>query len=150
MTLTTILLVAAVAWLSFANGANDNFKGVATLFGTATTTYTLEVRCRGLPASCPTAGFDEVEVAVYPDARPPDLGNTLRAVRDDAHVNLTWAGTPETATFRLFRGTAKGIWPPALRMGLEAASHRLADVAEPPPLYTYRVAGTGCSGLEGP
>ncbi len=40
MTLTTILLVAAVAWLSFANGANDNFKGVATLFGTATTTYT--------------------------------------------------------------------------------------------------------------
>ena len=39
MTFTTLLLVAAVAWLAFANGANDNFKGVATLFGTATATY---------------------------------------------------------------------------------------------------------------
>jgi PiT family inorganic phosphate transporter len=33
------LLFAAVALLSFANGANDNFKGVATLWGAGRTTY---------------------------------------------------------------------------------------------------------------
>lgn len=35
-----ILLIAAVALLSFANGANDNFKGVATLWGAGSTSYT--------------------------------------------------------------------------------------------------------------
>ena len=34
-----LLLFAAVALLSFANGANDNFKGVATLWGAGRTTY---------------------------------------------------------------------------------------------------------------
>jgi inorganic phosphate transporter, PiT family len=33
------LLIAAVALLSFANGANDNFKGVATLWGAGRTSY---------------------------------------------------------------------------------------------------------------
>ncbi len=33
------LLVLAVLFVAFANGANDNFKGVATLFGSAATTY---------------------------------------------------------------------------------------------------------------
>jgi PiT family inorganic phosphate transporter len=37
MTLTIILL--AVFCLAYANGANDNFKGVATLFGSGTTSY---------------------------------------------------------------------------------------------------------------
>ena len=37
MTLALILL--AVACLAYANGANDNFKGVATLFGSGTTNY---------------------------------------------------------------------------------------------------------------
>jgi len=32
-------LVFAVAFLAYANGANDNFKGVATLFGSRTTDY---------------------------------------------------------------------------------------------------------------
>ncbi|HET7106678.1 MAG TPA: anion permease [Candidatus Acidoferrum sp.] len=35
----TTLLVLAVVFLSFANGANDNFKGVATLWGSGLTTY---------------------------------------------------------------------------------------------------------------
>lgn len=34
----TLILIAALS-LAFANGANDNFKGVATLFGSATTNY---------------------------------------------------------------------------------------------------------------
>jgi PiT family inorganic phosphate transporter len=34
-----ILLVLAVLFVAFANGANDNFKGVATLFGSGTAAY---------------------------------------------------------------------------------------------------------------
>lgn len=34
-----IILVIAVLFLSYSNGANDNFKGVATLFGSKTTSY---------------------------------------------------------------------------------------------------------------
>src|SRR5687767_2608950 len=37
MTLAAILV--AVLCLAYANGANDNFKGVATLFGSGTTNY---------------------------------------------------------------------------------------------------------------
>lgn len=35
----TILIVLAALWLAYGNGANDNFKGVATLYGSNTTTY---------------------------------------------------------------------------------------------------------------
>src|SRR5258706_7153802 len=35
----TILIVLATVFLAYANGANDNFKGVATLYGSGTTTY---------------------------------------------------------------------------------------------------------------
>ncbi len=34
-----VLLLAATCFLAYTNGANDNFKGVATLFGSHTTTY---------------------------------------------------------------------------------------------------------------
>lgn len=34
-----LILVIAVFFLAYANGANDNFKGVATLFGSGTTSY---------------------------------------------------------------------------------------------------------------
>ena len=34
-----LLLLAATCFLAYSNGANDNFKGVATLFGSHTTTY---------------------------------------------------------------------------------------------------------------
>ena len=33
------LIVIAMACVAYANGANDNFKGVATLFGSGTTDY---------------------------------------------------------------------------------------------------------------
>ena len=39
MTAPHVALVLAVAWLAYTNGANDNFKGVATLFGSGTTSY---------------------------------------------------------------------------------------------------------------
>lgn len=39
MTISLALMLFSVAWLAFANGANDNFKGVATLFASRTTNY---------------------------------------------------------------------------------------------------------------
>jgi inorganic phosphate transporter, PiT family len=35
----TVLIVLAALWLAFSNGANDNFKGVATLYGSDTLSY---------------------------------------------------------------------------------------------------------------
>jgi len=35
----TILLLLALCFLAYSNGANDNFKGVASLFGSKTTDY---------------------------------------------------------------------------------------------------------------
>ena len=37
--MTILFLVAAIVFLAYTNGANDNFKGVATLFGSKTTDY---------------------------------------------------------------------------------------------------------------
>jgi inorganic phosphate transporter, PiT family len=39
MTLSLSLLILAAAWLAYSNGANDNFKGVATLYGCGTASY---------------------------------------------------------------------------------------------------------------
>jgi PiT family inorganic phosphate transporter len=39
VTATLALLLFAVLFLAYSNGANDNFKGVATLFGSGTTNY---------------------------------------------------------------------------------------------------------------
>ena len=37
--MTAILLFGMVLWLAYGNGANDNFKGVASLYGSGTTDY---------------------------------------------------------------------------------------------------------------
>jgi len=37
--MTAVLLIVAVLWLAYSNGANDNFKGVATLYSSATASY---------------------------------------------------------------------------------------------------------------
>jgi PiT family inorganic phosphate transporter len=39
MVTSALFILPAVLWLAYANGANDNFKGVATLFGSGTTDY---------------------------------------------------------------------------------------------------------------
>src|SRR5215831_16008608 len=39
MTVTLALIAFAVLFLAYSNGANDNFKGVATLFGSGTASY---------------------------------------------------------------------------------------------------------------
>ena len=39
-----IILFLTTCFLAYANGANDNFKGVATLFGSGTTSYRSAIR----------------------------------------------------------------------------------------------------------
>src|SRR5258708_30209581 len=39
----TLLLFLATCFLAYSNGANDNFKGVASLFGSQTTSYRVAV-----------------------------------------------------------------------------------------------------------
>ncbi|HEX6770307.1 MAG TPA: inorganic phosphate transporter, partial [Candidatus Binatia bacterium] len=39
MSLWSIIIVGATLFVAYANGANDNFKGVATLFGSGTADY---------------------------------------------------------------------------------------------------------------
>src|SRR6266540_5399526 len=41
---TTALLLLATTFLAYANGANDNFKGVATLYGSGTAGYRRALR----------------------------------------------------------------------------------------------------------
>jgi inorganic phosphate transporter, PiT family len=44
MAASALFMLAAVWWLAYANGANDNFKGVATLFGSGTADYRRALR----------------------------------------------------------------------------------------------------------
>src|ERR1700758_2245889 len=41
----TFVLLTAVLFVAYNNGANDNFKGVATLFGSGTCTYRQALAC---------------------------------------------------------------------------------------------------------
>ncbi|MCB1078151.1 MAG: anion permease [Verrucomicrobiae bacterium] len=49
----TLLLLLAVGFLAYSNGANDNFKGVASLFGSRTTSYRVAI---GWATACTFAG----------------------------------------------------------------------------------------------
>ena len=42
--MTFAILILAVFWLAYSNGANDNFKGVATLYGSGTVTVQATVQ----------------------------------------------------------------------------------------------------------
>ena len=44
MSAALLFIILATFWLAYANGANDNFKGVATLFGSGTTDYRRALR----------------------------------------------------------------------------------------------------------
>jgi len=120
-----------------------------TVHPTETTPYRLEVRCGDCAGPC--FGADGVLVAVDPDITPPDLGNTLRMVRETGDVAMSWASVSEARTYTLHRGTAKGSWPPLpVLEGITGLTATLPDVPEPPSLYYYQVAGASCSGSEGP
>ena len=61
-------------------------------------TSCLEVRC-GDCSGGTCSGAADVRVTVDPDLVPPDLASTLRAVRRDVEVLLSWATVPEARTY---------------------------------------------------
>ncbi|MFC2173790.1 hypothetical protein ACFLU6_14355 [Acidobacteriota bacterium] len=115
---------------------------------TASTVFTLDVRCSG---SRWCRASDTVAVTVDPDITPPDLGNTLRAVRGGTELEISWASVSEARTYTLHRSEAKGVWPsPPFLQGIIPTSVILPDIPHPPDLYFYRAAGASCSGKQGP
>ena len=114
----------------------------------AATIYTLEVRCIDSP-DC--VASHEVLLEIKPAVVPPDLGNSLRAIKVGINVVIAWPAVFEAATYTLHRGTVKGVWPaPPFRPGITGTTETLPDVPAPPELFFYRVAGVNCAGVEGP
>ncbi|MFC2171066.1 hypothetical protein ACFLU6_00365 [Acidobacteriota bacterium] len=121
----------------------------AVVWADETRLYRLEVRCGDCDGPC--YALDEMLVEIVPDIEPPDLGNTLFAVRSNQDVELSWAAVIEAYTYTLHRNTLKGVWPATPFMpGLMGTFISIPDVPGPPPLYFYRSAGASCSGKEGP
>ena len=114
---------------------------------TATTTYTLEVRCDSC-VSCEDSASQTV--IIEPPMVPGDVGNTLRQKRTGNDVSFAWASATSARTYMLYRSETKGSWPAPIAGGLVGTTHQLADVAFPPSLYLYRVSGVNCAGVEGP
>jgi hypothetical protein len=51
-----VIIVGATLFVAYANGANDNFKGVATLFGSGTTDYRKALGWPTLPMAALLSG----------------------------------------------------------------------------------------------
>jgi PiT family inorganic phosphate transporter len=115
MTFTAGLLLAAVLFVAYMNGANDNFKGVATLFGSGTANYT---RALAWATVCTLAGsmlalvFAENLVknfsgkGLVPDAVTADP-RFLSAVSLGAALTVliaTYVGMPVSTTHALTGG----------------------------------------------
>ncbi len=112
---TVLILVAAVLLLAYSNGANDNFKGVATLFGSGTASYrtalawaTLTTLAGSLLALYLAAGLVESfkGKGLVPDevTRQPAF---LLAVSLGAALTVllaTWTGLPVSTTHALTGG----------------------------------------------
>ena len=115
-----------------------------------TTVYTLEAECLG--STCVPGGSAQVLVSVVREVVPSDLGNTLRAIRNNLEVAMSWSSTLGARTYNLYRQALdKKIWPLLPHStDMSATTTRLPDVPTPPKLYFYRVAGVSCLGVEGP
>lgn len=113
--MTFALILLAVVCLAYANGANDNFKGVATLFGSGTTNYrsaliwatvttllgslTAVLLAAGLLKSFTGSGLVGAELAAQPEfvaAAALAAGLTV--------LLATWIGMPISTTHSLIGG----------------------------------------------
>lgn len=112
-----ILVVCIVLALAFANGANDNFKGVATLYGSRTATYrtalswaTVTTAAGGLLAPFIAAGLIKVFKAkgLVPDAiaASPDFIAAAALAAAATVAIATRVGLPVSTTHALTGGLA--------------------------------------------
>jgi PiT family inorganic phosphate transporter len=115
VTLTLALIVFAVLFLAYSNGANDNFKGAATLFGSGTTNYkkalawaTVTTLAGSLLALVLARGLVEAfkGKGLVPDAVTQEPAFVL-AVSLGAALTVmlaTWTGLPVSTTHALTGG----------------------------------------------
>jgi inorganic phosphate transporter, PiT family len=61
----TVLLFTAVVFLAYSNGANDNFKGVATLYGSNTASYKTTITIATLAGAVASAFFADALVKAF-------------------------------------------------------------------------------------
>jgi PiT family inorganic phosphate transporter len=112
---TVILIVLAVLFLAYSNGANDNFKGVATLFGSGTATYrralvwaTTTTLAGSLLALLLARGLVDTfkGKGLVPDAVTADPAFLLAVSLGAAWTVLlaTWIGLPVSTTHALTGG----------------------------------------------
>ena len=112
--LPVLLLIATLA-VAYANGANANFKGVASLFGSGTTTYWTAVRWAALTtaAGCVVALFGSGKMlqafsgkGLVPDALASQTMFLLAVAAGAAVANLlaTRLGFPVSTTHMLMGG----------------------------------------------
>lgn len=81
--MATAMLVMAAFWLAYNNGANDNFKGVATLYGSSTTSF----RNALMWATLATGAGSLVSVVF--------AGKLIEAFSGRGLVPEAWVGTPQ-------------------------------------------------------
>ncbi|MBI1349423.1 inorganic phosphate transporter [bacterium] len=114
-----LILLTAVLWLAYANGANDNFKGVATLYGCGSARYhtaLLWATIATLLGSVVSVMLAEQLVKLFSGAGllPPSLLGTpgvLISVALATAVTImlaTWLGMP-TSTTHALSGALVGI-----------------------------------------
>jgi PiT family inorganic phosphate transporter len=110
-----VLIVLTVLFLAYSNGANDNFKGVATLFGSRTTTYgkalawaTVTTLAGSLLALTLASGLIETfkGKGLVPDAVTTQPAFLLAVSLGGALTVLlaTWLGLPVSTTHALTGG----------------------------------------------
>lgn len=127
------ILVIAVFWLAYSNGANDNFKGVATLYGSGTTDYRAALR---LATMATVAGSALSLILASSLAKaftgnglvPPELAGTpslLIAVGTAGAVTIllaTYLGMP-TSTTHALTGALLGVT--VMSGGIQVPAERL-------------------------
>src|SRR5262249_38503066 len=110
-----ILILLAVLFLAYSNGANDNFKGVATLFGSGTTNYrkalawaTITTLSGSLLALLLANGLVETfkGKGLVPDAvtREPAFVLAVSLGAALTVILATWTGLPVSTTHALTGG----------------------------------------------
>lgn len=117
--MTSVVLVIAVVWLAYSNGANDNFKGVATLYGSGAVSYrgalilTTVVTLAGsvlsvFLASALAKSFSGNGLVPPEIARSSHLLISVAAAAAATILLATWLGMPTSTTHALI-GALVGI-----------------------------------------
>ena len=107
-----MLLIMAVGFLAWSNGANDNFKGVASLFGSRTTSYRTAITWATVTTFAGSLCFAEDKPPGPPPGGPEGKGGRPHANPDEAFKKLD-ANSDGGITLDEFKAGPRGQKDPA-------------------------------------